>query len=199
MAPCVGMTLRAFRPSDSLSAPSANGFDRPSAIDASSSPAPDPPGTLFLPSPDLVMLSLRSFESPRGDDVAAATAAALGPRSLLELLPLLRLRDLMTSVLSEIGRARPFILKKRAQALHKMCVLSCDRRQRGVVYVHGARSILYPSRESLPLPRRYGGSPESRNWHRSVETVCRKIVRRESRHQRFVLRETSARAWLTLS
>ena len=133
MPPGAGITLRAFLPSDSASAPSANGFDRPSAIDESSSPAPEPPGALLRPSPDLVMLSLRSFEFPRGDEVAAATAAAFGPRSLLELLPLLRLRDLMTSVLSEIGRARPFILKKRAQALHRMWVLSCERRQSGVV------------------------------------------------------------------
>lgn len=88
---------------------------------------------LFRPSPDLVMLSLRSFEPARGEEVAAATAAAFGPRSLLELLPLLRLRDLITSVLSEIGRARPFILKKSAQALHRICVESCERRHSGVV------------------------------------------------------------------
>jgi hypothetical protein len=61
-------------------------------------------------------------------------ALALVPaRSLLVALPLLRLRDLITSVLSEMGRGRPFILKKRAQALHKMCVESWERLQSGVV------------------------------------------------------------------
>lgn len=128
MAPGGGMTLRALRPS-SDSAASANGLVRPSAMSASSF-APEPPGALFLPSPERVMLSLRSFDTPRA---AAAAVVPLGPRSLLVLLPLLRFRDLMTSVLSEMGRGRPFILKKRAQALQRMWVLSCERRHSGVV------------------------------------------------------------------
>lgn len=95
---------------------------------SSSSSISDPPGPLFFdpfPSGSLTLdvLSLRScFFAP-------------GPaRSLLVLFPLLRLRDLMTSVLSEIGLGRPFILKNRAQALQRMWVLSWDRRQSGVVY-----------------------------------------------------------------
>lgn len=96
------------------------------------------------------MLSLLSFELPVrgccntdgfGEDDAdaveligfAATKPIAAARSLLVLLPLLRFRLLITSVLSEIGRGRPFILKKRAHALQRMCVLSWDRRQRGVV------------------------------------------------------------------
>ncbi|SCZ98353.1 BZ3500_MvSof-1268-A1-R1_Chr7-1g09106 [Microbotryum saponariae] len=65
-------------------------------------------------------------------------------RSLLVLLPLLRLRDLMTSVLREMGLGRPFILKKRAQALHRMCELSCDLRQSGVVCAEQTNRVSSP-------------------------------------------------------
>ncbi|SCV71028.1 BQ2448_3790 [Microbotryum intermedium] len=85
-------------------------------------------------------------ESPEGEAVADPVAVKLEGllRSLLVLLPLLRLRDLMTFVLSEIGRGRPFILKKRAHALQRMCVLSCDLRQRGVICAAQVKRISPP-------------------------------------------------------
>jgi hypothetical protein len=47
---------------------------------------------------------------------------------------LTRLRLLMTSVLSEIGRGRPCSFRKRPQALHRTEPVS-SRRQSGVVLV----------------------------------------------------------------
>lgn len=74
-------------------------------------------------------LSPRSFLTP-----LTGPGLAPGPARSFEVdLPFDLLRDLITSVLSEIGRGRPFILKNRAQALQRMWVESCDRRQRGVV------------------------------------------------------------------
>ena len=82
------------------------------------------------------MLSLLSFDDPiptelppappppEGELVEligfAATSPIAAARSLLVLFPLLRFLLLMTSVLSEIGRGLPFILKKSAQALQRM-------------------------------------------------------------------------------
>lgn len=50
----------------------------------------------------------------------AATKPIAAARSLLVLFPLLLFLLLMTSVLREIGRGLPFILKKRAQALQRI-------------------------------------------------------------------------------
>lgn len=93
----------------------------------------------FLPSScDRLVLSERSLFP---FDAGAVTPA----RSLLVLLPLERLRDLITSVLSEMGRGRPFILKKSAHALQRMCVLSWDRLHSGVVCWHQKSSVSSPS------------------------------------------------------
>lgn len=161
------MTFLAFLPSASAVAPSPNGFVRPSAISESSS-APAPPGTLFLPSPLLVILSLRSFETP-----LPAFAPPAAPRSLDVLFPLLRLRDLITSVLSEIGRGRPFILKKSAQALQRMWVLSCERRQRGVVCERVKTSVSARLQRSHPKRLRWLAKSENRRSETDLSRAIR--------------------------
>lgn len=131
-----------------------------SSPSSSSSSISDPPGALFFPtlpsSRDLLVLSPRPPLTLGAVVEAPSVAADL---SLLEDLPLLRFRDLITSVLSEMGRGRPFILKKSAQALHRTCVLSWERLHSGVV----CKSIV----SSAPLPeisRDLPGSCSSRRW-----------------------------------
>jgi hypothetical protein len=118
------------------------------------------------------MLSLRSFDAALAAGAALAAAllfatAFFPPRSLLVLLPLERFLDLITSVLRLIGRGRPFILKKRAQALQRMWVLSCERRQRGVVCGQANVSIETRRRSYHAIKARLGREGEEGKSHLS--------------------------------